>query len=262
MQVFKEYSKYYDLLYKDKDYAGEVEYVHNLIQKNTPGAKTILDLGCGTGRHDFLLVKKGYSVTGVDMSEQMLSIANAQLSTLNIKPETLNFKQSDIRMVRLDQTFDVVISLFHVMSYQVTNEDLKAAFATANAHLKPGGVFIFDCWYGPAVLTIGPEPRIKRIEDKKIHVTRLVEAEMWPNDNIVDVKYHNFIRVKGSNDISEIQEIHRMRFLFKQEIDLFLENTGFELLHFEEFMSGNVPGLDTWGVVFIAKVKDQLTKRK
>src|SRR3990172_5281821 len=81
MTVFGKYSSYYNLLYKDEDYAGEVEYIHNLIQKHSPGAKSILDLGCGTGRHDLLLAEKGYSVTGVDQSEEMLAVAKAPATT-------------------------------------------------------------------------------------------------------------------------------------------------------------------------------------
>ena len=77
MDVFNLYARYYNLLYKEKDYAGEAEYVHKLIQKYQPGAKSILDLGCGTGRHDILLAEKGYSVTGVDRSEEMLAVANS-----------------------------------------------------------------------------------------------------------------------------------------------------------------------------------------
>ena len=78
MKAFGNYSRYYNLLYKDKDYKGEAGFIHDLIQKYSPGAKSILDLGCGTGRHDLLLAEKGYAITGVDMSEEMLLIARSQ----------------------------------------------------------------------------------------------------------------------------------------------------------------------------------------
>ena len=55
--VFDAYAAYYDLLYKDKDYAGETEYVHRLIQRFNPGAKSILELGSGTGKHARLLAE-------------------------------------------------------------------------------------------------------------------------------------------------------------------------------------------------------------
>ncbi len=78
MATFGNYSRYYNLLYKDKDYKGEAGFIHDLIQKYLPDAQNILDLGCGTGRHDALLAKKGYAITGVDMSEEMLLIAHSQ----------------------------------------------------------------------------------------------------------------------------------------------------------------------------------------
>jgi 2-polyprenyl-3-methyl-5-hydroxy-6-metoxy-1,4-benzoquinol methylase len=102
------------------------------------------------------LAEKGYAMTGVDLSEEMLAVANSQLSTaiqqgsLNSQPPSLNFLQGDIRTVRLGKAFDVVVSLFHVVSYQTTNKDLTDAFATARAHLHRAE-FHFDRWYGPAV---------------------------------------------------------------------------------------------------------------
>ena len=71
------YSCYYNLLYKDKDYAGEAEYIHRLVNAHHPHAKTLLDLGCGTGKPALLLAQAGYRVTGVDRSEEMLAAAPA-----------------------------------------------------------------------------------------------------------------------------------------------------------------------------------------
>lgn len=271
MKVFGKYSSYYNLLYKDKDYAGEAEYVHNLIQKYSPGAKNILDLGCGTGRHDLLLAEKGYSVTGVDQSEEMLAIAKANLSTLNSQPSTLNpqpsslnphssslnsqpstlrFTQGNVRNIRLNETFDVVISLFHVMSYQITNEDLNAAFETAKTHLKKGGIFIFDCWYGPAVLTDKPIVRVKRMEDDNISVVRIAEPVMFPNENLVDVNYSVFIRDKKSGAIEELKETHRMRYLFLPEVVEFYEMNEMEIIFSNSWLTDHKAGFNSWNVCF------------
>ena len=258
MSVFGSYSSYYNLLYQDKDYAGEAEYVQSLIARHYPDARTILDLGCGTGRHDLLLAEMGYKVTGVDQSEEMLAVANSNLSTKHQAPGTknkepiLSFHQGDIRSIRLENTFGVVISLFHVMSYQTSNEDLEAAFATAKAHLNPGGVFIFDCWYGPAVLTDRPVVRVKRLEDETISVTRIAEPTLYPNDNIVDVAYHVFVQDKASSAVEELRETHRMRYLFKPELELFLKGAGLSIIESTEWMTGKEAGFDTWGVCFVA----------
>lgn len=77
-QVFDTYAHYYDLLYRDKDYAGESEYVAAHIRKQAPQAKRILELGCGTGAHAEHLARMGYTVHGVDLSKAMLARAEAR----------------------------------------------------------------------------------------------------------------------------------------------------------------------------------------
>lgn len=255
--VFSAYSKYYNLLYKNKNYANEARYVHELIQKYAAGARSVLDLGCGTGRHDFELAKLGYEVTGVDMSDEMLTEARSRLSSLNSHLLTddrspINFISGDIRSVRLNQTFDVVVSLFHVMSYQITNEDLKDAFSTAKAHLNSGGLFLFDCWYGPAVLSDPPVVRVKRLDDEKIEVVRIAEPVMHYNDNIVDVNYQMMISDKSSGEVEQIRETHRMRYLFMPEVAGYLEAKGIRILQAEEWITGKEPDSSTWGVCFVS----------
>jgi SAM-dependent methyltransferase len=255
MEVFGNYARYYDLLYRDKDYVGEAQFIHRLIQTHAPEVKNILELGCGTGNHAVLLAKEGYKIHGVDFSVEMLLKANSRLSQL--PPDLasrLSFSKGDIRQIDLNQTFDAVISLFHVISYQTTNEDLLASFATVKEHLKPGGIFIFDVWYGPAVLTERPTVRVKRLEDEKIQVTRIAESVMHPNKNLVEVNYQVFIRDKSNDAVEELQEIHRMRYLFKPELDLFLNESGLKIVDCGEWMTSNEPGFNTWGAFFIAQL--------
>ena len=163
MSVFNQYARYYDLLYRDKDYASEALFVLTLIREHCFGARHILELGCGTGVHAQHLAESGACVHGVDRSTLMLEDAWNRHRGLPSKLATrLAFSLGDAREVRLGNTFDAVISLFHVMSYQVLDEDILDIFATTKAHLKSGGVFIFDCWYGPGVLTDRPVTRVKR----------------------------------------------------------------------------------------------------
>jgi SAM-dependent methyltransferase len=248
MSVFNEYSSYYNLLYCDKDYDGEVKYMRFLIDKYKPGAKKILDFGCGTGQHARRLKTCGFSVHGVDQSDDMLEVANE-----HAEDGRLSFTCSDIRSVNLSEHFDVVLSLFHVMSYLTKNDDLAAAFKSAFDHLKPAGVFIFDCWYGPAVLTDRPVVRVKRLEDDDIEVVRIAEPVLHANANVVDVNYHVIIRDKATGNVRELQETHPMRYLFKPEIELMLEVAGFKLEDCFEYMTENEPGYDTWNACFIGR---------
>ena len=257
MKIFDKYSDYYDLLYKDKDYAAEADYVKRLIKKHSSNAKSVLNMGCGTGNHDFLLAERGYHITGIDNSEVSIEKAHSKLANFNSKSSILNFKQGDIRNIRLNQTFDVVISLFHVMSYQNTNDDLRAAFTTAKVHLKQGGLFIFDCWYGPAVLTDRPDIRVKHAEDKAISVIRVAEPEMIASENIVNVNYHVIIKNKLTDKMTELRETHKMRYLFKPEIEDMLVNLGFTPVICTEWMTDKAPDFDTWNVCFVARTSTE-----
>ena len=140
--MFEDYAKYYNLLYQDKNYAEETDFVLGLLTNDNRALHSLLDLGCGTGRHALELGKKGLAVEGVDISETMLDMGRQMLSAVRPAPADLPvLREGDIRAVRLGKTFDAVICLFHVMSYQNNDEDARALLSTAWEHLKPGGHF-------------------------------------------------------------------------------------------------------------------------
>lgn len=253
-EVFSDYAPYYDLLYRDKDYKAEAEYVANLIREFNPKAQNILELGSGTGIHASLLARMGFSVHGIERSQEMYTRSLALSDKQNSKYGRLTFTQGDIREIRLDKSFDAVIALFHVISYQTTNKDVLDTFATASHHLKPGGIFIFDIWYGPAVLTQRPEVRIKRMSDEKIEVTRLAEPVLHPSENRVDVNYHIFVRNRSTGAVKELKETHKMRYFFKPEIDIIANQSRFAILHAEEWVTRNPMSQNSWGVCFILKI--------
>jgi SAM-dependent methyltransferase len=225
MKTFDGYSQYYDLLYRDKNYLAEAEYIVSHIQKHLPQAKRILELGCGTGAHAEHLARMGFEVVGVDISETMLARAKARQAEIPMEiAKRLSFIKGDVRSIRTGETYDAVISLFHVMSYQTTNADLEATFTTASTHLTVGGVFLYDYWYGPAVLTQKPEVRVKRLENDTIKVTRIAEPSMQVNENIVTVDYTVFIEDKATGLVQQVNEPHRMRYLFLPELTYLRES--------------------------------------
>lgn len=249
MTVFDSYARYYDLLYRDKDYIEESDFIRRLIQTHAPNAQSILELGCGTGVHATLLADEGFKIHGVDVSPQMLKFAEDRHSRLNEKmAEKLLFTEGDIRKIRLDEKFDVVLSLFHVISYQTTNADLSAAFETVKNHLEPDGIFIFDFWYGPAVLNERPTFKEKRMEDETLVIKRVSEPEIFPNENRVDVNYSIFIKNKTSGSTDEIRETHKMRYLFNSDLDFLNEKSKMKTIDSREWMTDKEIGFDTFNV--------------
>lgn len=255
MSVFDAYAAYYDLLYRDKDYASEAAYVHGLLQRHAPAVHDILELGCGTGGHAVELARYGYAVTGVDLSAAMVAQAQARTAAMpqdgfsGFAPRP-RFSLGDLRNYRDGNKYDAVLALFHVMSYQTGNSDLRAAMTTVAESLAPGGVFIFDCWYGPGVLTDPPVSRVRRLHDDGVAITRIAEPLHLANENRVDVHYE--ILVESPTGAERIEENHPMRYLFVPEVDLLLESAGLHRLDVKEWLTAEAPSVSTWNACFVA----------
>lgn len=241
---FNLYSKYYNLLYNNKDYNAEATYISECIKSISPHAKTILEFGSGTGGHGLVLRKMGYDIYGLELSKKMVEEA-----VLREFP----CQQADITNFEIDRKFDAVISLFHVISYITDNLSLEKVFRNASKCLNPDGLFIFDAWYSPAVYHQKPETRIKKVENSEISVTRLAEPEIHINQNIIDVNYDILVKDKKTDKLTEFKEKHPMRHFSIPEINLLAVLTGFDLLKAEEFLTGNTPSEDSWGVAFILR---------
>ena len=246
--AFKKYSKFYDLLYKDKNYKKEVDYVDELMKANGKNIKSILDLGCGTGIHAEMLYDKGYDISGVDLSEEMLIEARKRAEISNKKIE---YKCSNITELNINKKYDVVTSLFHVISYLSSNEDLLKTFKNIKKHLNESGLFIFDFWYGPGVLSDKPYTRIKRVEDNEIKCVRLTESVLHNELNCVDVNFELFINDKKSNKTEITRETHRMRYFFDKELELIADITGFKVTKKYKWLTFDDPNFDTWYAVWI-----------
>jgi SAM-dependent methyltransferase len=256
MTPFGAYSRYYDLLYKTKDYVKEVEYVLRIVARHAPGARTVLDLGCGTGVHACALARAGYRVTGVDRSELMLDKARERAKR-EIQSDccgSAEFVWGDIRDFDLSRCFDVVVALFHVVSYLPTNDDLHAAFSKIRRHLARKGLLIFDHWYGPAVLTELPRQRVKTYEDEALKVIRIATPSLRLNDNLVDVSYEFLMIDKASNRCEQFMENHRMRYLFRPELEAIMTQHNMRTIGFAEWLSDEPPSTTSWGTVVTATV--------
>ena len=246
MSIFGEYAKFYDALYRDKDYMSEAKTVDKLLKKYGDNIQSILVMGCGTGRHDRCLQQLGYHIRGIDMSEDMIKEAKA-VST------NIEYEVSDIRDYKTDRKYDAVVSLFHVISYQTTNEDIKKSLQTASNALKIGGVLLFDVWYGPGVLTDRPSKRIKEVEWNDHRIVRTATPAMHPNENIVDVRYDFKITGDSNTDVEELTEEHHMRYYFKPEMEEYMKQTGLKMLDCIDCNGLGEPGFGSWTAYFIAK---------
>lgn len=247
MSNFKDYSIYYDLLYKDKKYKAESDYVVKKIKSFSPDAKSILELGSGSGAHAKYFCENGFEVTGIERSQEMVA-QSLQKNIAGFNPIV-----GDIVTTALPEKFDVVLSLFHVISYLTDNQSLIQCFENAHKHLNTSGIFIFDVWYSPAVYHQKPETRIKRLENSEIEIIRIAQSEMVTAQNVVNVNFEVIIKNKQNSQTQTLNELHPMRHFSIPEIALLAKTANFKLVHSEEFLTEKNPSENTWGVCFILK---------
>lgn len=251
MPSFRQYSAYYDLLYADKDYAAEAAYVAGTLRGADPAVRRILELGSGTGRHGRLLAARGFEVEGIERSAEMAAQARACPDAS--AGGSFACTVADLRDFRAGRSFDAVIALFHVISYQTDDENLRAAFRTAASHLTGGGLFLFDVWHGPAVLAQRPAVRIKHVADGRRSVRRTATPTLDPERNAVTVTYDLACETLATGERIRFGETHRLRYLFPDEIGRLAAHAGFETLRSEEFLTGAAASPETWGVAYLLR---------
>lgn len=257
MTVFENaYANGYDALYQDKDYVAECDLIEAILQR--AGALTtpsrILDIGCGTGGHAIELARRGHVLAGIDRSADMLDIARhkaEQLPQLIQRPrffcaDALDFDASA-------SPFDAALMMFAVIGYLISNDALLAALANIAKHLKPGGVFIFDCWWGPAVLTQRPSERVRMVETPTGKLLRVARTQLDTLTCVAEVRF-DLLHLHATRAHTESTELHNMRYFFGPELELLFSGAGLRLERLGRFPEWETRPDDTsWNVVGIAR---------
>lgn len=251
MSAFADLARFYDAVYADKDYAAEAAYVARLLDTHGHNPRSVLELGAGTGRLAVELARGGLRVLGIDASSDMVELANDRQRQLGV--EGISFLAADATRFRAEQRFDAVIACFHVLSYMASPQALAAAFATASAHLEPGGLFLFDSWHGPAVRAQCPETRVRDLVVEGATVVRIAEPHHTPEQQTVDVRYRFFVQPPPAETWQLIEEIHHLRYLFREDVAAACRDAGFELVREEAWLSGTQLDERTWSSCYVAR---------
>ncbi len=163
-------SPYYHLLYKNRDYSEAESFIDNLVSFLKPEyGSRFLDLGCGKGRHSIYLNKKGFDVTGIDLSENSIAAAK------KFENERQNFYVHDMRKLFRTNYFDCVVNLFTSFGYFDNKRDDNATINAVYQSLKPDGYFVIDFFNAQKVINCLVAEETKIIEGVEFHITKKVE---------------------------------------------------------------------------------------
>jgi len=196
----------YDLLYSFKDYEAEARDLVSLIRARNPGAGSLLDVACGTGKHLELLRADFSDVAGVDLNAELLAIAQARLPDVP-------FTEADMRTFDLGRTFDVVTCLFSSVGSLRDEADLAESVARMAAHVGPGGVLIVDGWVRPDAWWPGTNVNALAETADGVAAARVARTWRQGDRSVLDMRY---LIATADNGFEQEQERHELT-LFSDE---------------------------------------------
>ncbi|MDQ3867543.1 MAG: class I SAM-dependent methyltransferase [Actinomycetota bacterium] len=213
--MFSRSARIYDAIYATfKDFAAEAERVHELVQARRRGARTLLDVACGTGAHLERLAPR-YDVAGVDLDPEMLAVARARLPGVELR-------EADMADFDFGRRFDAVVCLFSSIAYVRTVERLERAVAAMARHLEPGGVLLVEPWVLPeqwdpsrlhavfvdqpklkiARMSVPPPPAREQALEFHYLVARPGEVEHFSERHVVGMFTHDeYVRALAAADL-------------------------------------------------------------
>jgi SAM-dependent methyltransferase len=180
MAAFMRSARVYDALCAQKDYRRATRVLEKVVRRVAPDARSLLDVGCGTGRH-LEHLRDRFEVEGLDMSRNMLAIARERCPGVR-------FHQNTLLDFDLDRRFDVVTCLFGSIGYAKTLPGLRKAVRCMADHLRPGGVLVVEPWVTPGRFVTG-RLVFDRVDDRELKVARMYITKRRGTLSVFDSRY-------------------------------------------------------------------------
>lgn len=245
MTSYQQFAWYYDQLMEDAPYDQWFAFLHEVLADHTSHPR-LLDIGCGTGAMTLRLAQAAYDVTGVDLSEDMLTIARYKADNAGL---TVPFFQQDMTELSLGDTYDVVLMFCDSLNYLQTEEEVQTTFERVYEHLNDDGLFVFDVH------------TINKLETQFIDQTYADQDEdlslIWqsyagdsPHSVVHALTF--FVREEDGR-YSRFDEDHEQRTFASHVYRTWLEEKGFDVLHIVSDFSWQEPTESSERLFFVAK---------
>ncbi|MDG4655467.1 class I SAM-dependent methyltransferase [Ectobacillus antri] len=219
---YQQFALLYDELMNDVPYDKWVSFVERKMDQYDVMAPSLLDVACGTGSVALPLMQKGYDVTGVDLSDDMLSVAYEKVRSAGYDAA---FYQQDMRELSLDREFDCVTIFCDSLNYVTSEDGIKQTFKKVYEHVKPGGLFLFDIH------------SLYKIHQVFMNETYTINEEevalIWtcfPGEEPDSVEHDMTFFVQDGEYYQRFDELHVQRGYETDHIISWLEEAGFTVL--------------------------------
>lgn len=245
-EPFSRFNRHYDkFMVRYVDYEAWVDYVVRIFGHLHFDPKTVLDIACGTGIPTLILARRGYRMTGVDRSPEMLAILESKRGDLPVATV-----RADIRDFVVHEPLDAAICLYDSMNYLLAEDDLVRCFGCVRTAVVPGGLFVFDMntVYGLA------EYWGARTTARDVGEIHSIWQHEYDRETRVSTLHLTFWEQPKSGEPSErFEEIHQERAYYPEEIARCLKTAGFTEVHFYQHGTFMKPGPNTMRMMMVAR---------
>jgi 2-polyprenyl-3-methyl-5-hydroxy-6-metoxy-1,4-benzoquinol methylase len=244
---YEQFAYLYDELMQDAPYDEWVRFVKEKLEKYQIDGDRLLDLACGTGELSVRFAKEGFAVTGVDLSSDMLAVAQAKAQTAGTQ---ISFFEQDMAYLEGHGQFDIIGIFCDSLNYLQSDEDVIHTFSNVLKHLKEGGIFLFDVHSIYKISQVFINQTFTLAED---HLSYIWNS--FPGDlpNSVEHELSFFILDEQTGKYDRFDELHYQRTYPVQQYTEWLKETGFELLEVSADFQSVEPKQQSERIFFIAK---------
>lgn len=248
MSIYKNFAQVYDFFMEDVPYDDWICYIKNICKNFNLNPFSILELGCGTGNITNRLALEGYTVLGLDLSVEMLTVANEKAQNLDLK--NITYINQDMRELELLNKVDLILSICDSINYIIEENELLKVFKLVHHNLNDGGLFIFD------INTIYKFENI--LADNSFCETRETIAYTWENyfdkTEMINEFYTNFfIKDEKSNLYHRFEEFHYQKAYNIDTIINLLKEAGLQFLNIYDENTFEKPKETSQRIFFVAK---------
>ncbi|RDY24395.1 class I SAM-dependent methyltransferase [Romboutsia maritimum] len=247
MDQYKDFAFVYDELMDEVDYDGWVKYIEDIIKNENVKVQNILELACGTGNMTIPLTKKNYDIAGIDISDEMLSVAREKAEKEGVE---LVLLQQDIAELDFEITnLDCVLCACDGFNYITYDDDLENVFTKTHELLKEDGIFIFD---------ISSFYKLSNILGNNMYGENREDISyMWQNyfdeeENLVEMELAFFIKDEDGR-FDRFEEVHQQRAYTEEEIVSMLKKSGFNYIKTYGDFTFESPKEESQRIFFVCK---------
>ncbi len=241
---YQGFAQLYDALTFDVDYENIASFIHEILQKHGIKSGLVLDLACGTGTLTLALAQRGYEMLGVDLSEDMLSVARQKEGA-----EGILFLNQSMDDFELYGTVDAIVCVLDSINYLTEPEALLKTFRLCANYLNPGGILIFD---------VNSEYKFSSVLGNQTYTYETDEIfynwenEYDPESRLCDL-YLTFFCLEESGLYRRVDEVHTQRAYADSELKDALEKAGLTLVAIYDGYTQNAPNSESQRIVYEVK---------